>query len=182
MPSCCTTSGEKKDEKIIQFTFFSSSSFFFAALQRSVRKSCSPKDISTWKTTERFGGKCWHYHHVCNHLNGCDVYSTWNVPPILPFLSHVSYPLLFRKNGWTTYQMENPNLFWRTAGETSRHDKSSERSFPHLLLLCTLLHPDKNAILHELTGSYFYSLESSLHWQCHVFENVAILHSGHFWL
>ena len=69
--------GRKKDEKIIQFTFFSSSSFFsfffFTALQRSVRKSCSPKDISTWKTTERFGGKCWHYHHVCNHLNGCDV-------------------------------------------------------------------------------------------------------------
>ena len=39
---------------------------------------------------------------VCNHLNGCDVYSTWNVPPILPFLSHVSYPL-FRKNGWTQH-------------------------------------------------------------------------------
>ena len=51
---------------------------FFAAMRRSVRKSClsissSERDIYL-KNNCIFGkGKCWHYHHVCNHLNGCDV-------------------------------------------------------------------------------------------------------------
>ena len=76
------------------------------------------------------------YDDVCNHLNGCDVYSTWNVPPILPFLSHVSYPLSSGKMDGQHTRWKIPIFFGGLyAGETSRHDKSSERSFPHLLRL-----------------------------------------------
>ena len=98
---------------------------------------------------------------MCNHLNGCDVYSTWNVPPILPFLSHVSYPLsLFRKNGWTQHTRWKIPIFFGglllLLLERPLDMINNPLRGGFLIFYYTVLHPDKNAILHELTGSYFY--------------------------
>ena len=65
---CSLVNIRGKDEKIIQFTFFPR----FAALRRSLRKSCRAL-LETKKKQLYLRGKCWHYHHVSNHLNGCDV-------------------------------------------------------------------------------------------------------------
>ena len=96
---------------------------------------------------------------MCNHLNGCDVYSTWNVPPILPFLSHVSYPL-FRKNGWTQHTRWKIPIFFGglllLLLERPLDMINNPLRGGFLIFYYTVLHPDKNAILHELTGSYFY--------------------------
>ena len=89
------------------------------------------------------------------------MYSTWNVPPILPFLSHVSYPLsLFRKNGWTQHTRWKIPIFFGglllLLLERPLDMINNPLRGGFLIFYYTVLHPDKNAILHELTGSYFY--------------------------
>ena len=76
--------------------------------------------------------------------------------------SCLMFHILSLQEKWmdTTYQMENPNLFWRTTLLLLLERPLDMINNPlrggFLIFYYTVLHPDKNAILHELTGSYFY--------------------------
>ena len=81
--------------------------------------------------------------------------------PNLAILVSCFISSLFRKNGWTQHTRWKIPIFFGGLLLLERPldmiNNPLRGGFSSSFTIHTVLHPDKNAILHELTGSYFYT-------------------------